>query len=641
MIAKGTLHNSGARLAAYMVTGKDGEKAQLYELRGFASADIRAAFRDVDAMTTGTRVEKPFFHVQVRNPEGEELSRLAWQHVAERIESKLGYSGQPRAIAFHTDEKTGHEHMHIAWARLDAESLTAKPLPFFKLRLKETCRELESSLDLTRVSSERPRAELAPSRAEEEQSRRLNTDLHGIRGTIREAYEQSDGGKAFAAALADKGLTLCQGERRDFIVLDPEGGMHALGKRLLGDSAADIRRSLADLERDGLPTVAEAREHLAVARARPAPEPEQTRPSAVERARYQAEQAMLAPSFIFARHRAEPQPEPVRDAPAAERQPEQTPEPVPLMPKVPEPMTFAIQGVILGQDSFLSGGYHQAPREAAFEAHSAEAREQQQEQARQEQAARLAQVPDIRAIRSADAQARLAELIEGRAHGTALEQALEAQGLRMARVTPEEAQESRYNADTAEATGGYRVALEVGDLVAVNPWGRAYRLDSVTLDDADAGQWMGYHTQDHLPTLTEARAALAGERNTKPREDEGRDSDGGHGGLPALTEFAARGLESFVHGLGNFLTGGAPAPRVRHVEPDHGTRPPAETEQQSLRRVSNMGHGQEMEADTGHRDAAKAHMPQLKPELVEFYRRQREQARARERDDDDERDRER
>ncbi|MBS0402729.1 MAG: relaxase/mobilization nuclease domain-containing protein [Proteobacteria bacterium] len=274
MIAKGTLHNSGARLAAYMVTGKEGERAELHELRGFAAADIRQAFRSIDAMKDGTRVEKPFFHAQVRNPEGEELTRAQWLKVADRIEAKLGYSGQPRAVAFHIDEKTGHEHMHVAWSRIDADTLQAKPLPFFKLRLKEACRELENDLDLTRVRSERPRVELAPSRAEEEQSRRLDTDLHGIRGTIRQAYEQSDGGKAFAAALADKGLTLCQGERRDFIVLDQAGGIHLLGKRLLGDSAAEVRRGLADIDRAGLPTVDEARAQLAAERAR---QPETTR----------------------------------------------------------------------------------------------------------------------------------------------------------------------------------------------------------------------------------------------------------------------------------------------------------------------------------------------------------------------------
>ena len=83
MIAKGTTHNSRSRLAAYMVTGKDGERAELYSLHGFAAGDIREAFASIEAMKAGTKLDKAFFHVQVRNPEGEELTRAQWLRVAE------------------------------------------------------------------------------------------------------------------------------------------------------------------------------------------------------------------------------------------------------------------------------------------------------------------------------------------------------------------------------------------------------------------------------------------------------------------------------------------------------------------------------------------------------------------------------
>ena len=45
MIAKGTPHDNGLRLARYLVTGKEGEIAALWELSGFASTDIVEAFR--------------------------------------------------------------------------------------------------------------------------------------------------------------------------------------------------------------------------------------------------------------------------------------------------------------------------------------------------------------------------------------------------------------------------------------------------------------------------------------------------------------------------------------------------------------------------------------------------------------------
>jgi len=260
MIAKGTQHNNGLRLANYMTHGKPGERAELWQLCGFIAGDIRDAFRDVQIMSEATRAEQPFFHVQVRNPDGEEVSRAQWERIANRIESKLGLTGQPRAIAFHIDERTGYEHMHVAWSRIDEENLTAKRMPFYKLRLKEVSRELEIELGLTRVQNEREGPiNYAPTRAEEEQARRMGHGIHEVREIIRDCYDRSDCGRSFEAALTNEGLILARGERRDYVVIDQAGGMHALGKRILDVTAAETRARLSDLVRDELPTVELAR----------------------------------------------------------------------------------------------------------------------------------------------------------------------------------------------------------------------------------------------------------------------------------------------------------------------------------------------------------------------------------------------
>jgi len=260
MICKGTTHNNGARLARYMTQGKARERAELWQLIGFAAGDIRDAFRSVHVMAEATRCEQPFFHVQVRNREGEDLSREQWVRAADRLEDKLGLRGQPRAISFHIDERTGDTHMHVAWSRIDDETMTARPLPFFQQRLKEVAREMERTFGLEPVRNERDGRVQAPTRDEFEQARRLGVDLNEIRKTIRDCWEQSDGGRSFRAALADRGLTLAAGDRRDYVVIDPEGGLHALGRRILGVTAAETRRRLSDIDRDELPSVSRARE---------------------------------------------------------------------------------------------------------------------------------------------------------------------------------------------------------------------------------------------------------------------------------------------------------------------------------------------------------------------------------------------
>ncbi len=261
MVVKGNLHANGQKLAAYLVTGKKGERAELVELRGFASSDIRDAFIDVHIQAAeATQCVKPFFHSYIRLPENEELFREQWKHVADRIEKQLGFEGQGRAIAFH-HQPSGSTHMHIAWSRIDLEQRYARDPGLYKNKLKEISRQLESELGLTRISSEQPAGSKtrAPGRKEFEQARRFGTDVAGIREAIRACFDTTENGRSFTAALAMHGLVLARGAQRDFIVIDHAGGLHVLSKRITGATAAEIRARLADLDPAKLPSVSQAK----------------------------------------------------------------------------------------------------------------------------------------------------------------------------------------------------------------------------------------------------------------------------------------------------------------------------------------------------------------------------------------------
>lgn len=260
MIAKGNLHAHGVKLAAYLTTGKDDERAELAELRGFVADTIRDAFIDVQIQAEGTKAEKPFFHAYVRLPADETLTREQWQHVADRMEKRLGFGGQGRAIAFHY-KQDGETHMHVAWSRIDLETMTAIDPGLYKNKMKELCREFEKEFGLTLVTNERDPADKtkAAGRNEFEQSRRLGTNLKDIRTTILECWQSADTGRAFVAALDQHGLILARGDKRDFVVIDHDGGDHALSKRITGATAAETRARLSDLDRAALPSVEQAK----------------------------------------------------------------------------------------------------------------------------------------------------------------------------------------------------------------------------------------------------------------------------------------------------------------------------------------------------------------------------------------------
>ena len=60
-------------------------------------------------MAEATKADNALFHVQVRLPEHERLTRQQWEHAVDRIEKRLGLTGQPRAVYFHVNDKTGED----------------------------------------------------------------------------------------------------------------------------------------------------------------------------------------------------------------------------------------------------------------------------------------------------------------------------------------------------------------------------------------------------------------------------------------------------------------------------------------------------------------------------------------------------
>ncbi len=260
MIAKGNPHNDGPYLARYLAADSKGnERAELAELRGFATDNVFDAFALGQLMAEGTRCEKPFFHVQVRLPKDEELTREQWQKIADRIERQLGFQEQPRAIVFH--QKGGQEHMHLVFSRIDADTMHAIDPGLYKRKLKEVCRKLEKEMGLQQVKNDRdPDEKTQPAaRPEYEQSRRLKTDLKAIRESIRDCWDRSDSGRSFVAALNEKGFVFARGDRRDFVIVDENGGDHALSKRITGATAAEARARLSDIDKASLPSVAQAK----------------------------------------------------------------------------------------------------------------------------------------------------------------------------------------------------------------------------------------------------------------------------------------------------------------------------------------------------------------------------------------------
>lgn len=255
MILKGSQRGFGGNLAAHLLNTRDNEHVTLHELRGFCTDDdLKGAFREAEAISRGTCCSQYLFSLSLSPPQDERVPVAIFENAIDRIEERLGLTGQPRAIVFH--EKEGRRHAHCVWSRIDAATMTARPLPFFKNRLTELSRGLYLEHGWKMPDGIRDSAKRDPTNftlAEWQQAKRQGVDPRWLKQSIQECWKLSDDTKAFGQALQDRGFFLARGDKRSFVVLDHGGEIYSLPK-MLGLKTKEVRERLGDGV--GLPDVA-------------------------------------------------------------------------------------------------------------------------------------------------------------------------------------------------------------------------------------------------------------------------------------------------------------------------------------------------------------------------------------------------
>ena len=264
MIVKGKSRGAGAQLGRYVMEQGKNEKVELLQVRGTIAGDAPGAILEMESLAIGTDCTKPLRHCFLSPADGETLTPEQWIKAADLLQEAYGMDYDPaRVLTLHTKE--GKQHLHAVFARIDPETMTAWHDGWDYPKHEAAARAIEREFGLQRVQGvfverdpDTPRPERTPETWEMRQGERLETDPRDFRQEVRDLFSQSDSGQAFAAALADHDITLCRGDRRDFVLLDDAGGVHSLG-RVLGQKAAPVRDFMADVDRDALPTVAEVR----------------------------------------------------------------------------------------------------------------------------------------------------------------------------------------------------------------------------------------------------------------------------------------------------------------------------------------------------------------------------------------------
>ncbi len=260
MILKGSQRGGARQLALHLLKTTENEHVELHEVRGFMAEDVLGALREAEAVSKGTRCKQPLFSVSLNPPEHATARIGDFEQAIEAIEERNGLSGQPRVVVFH--EKEGRRHCHAVWSRIDAETMTARPLPFFKTRLREISKELylEHGWQMPRgFVDSKARDPKNFSLAEWQQAKRIGKHAGELKGMIQECWTASDSKAAFSKALEERGLYLAKGDRRGHVAVTFEGEVISI-PRALGKKSKEVTSRLG--QPDLSPSVKDTRERI-------------------------------------------------------------------------------------------------------------------------------------------------------------------------------------------------------------------------------------------------------------------------------------------------------------------------------------------------------------------------------------------
>ncbi|MBI1393599.1 MAG: relaxase/mobilization nuclease domain-containing protein [Alphaproteobacteria bacterium] len=261
MILKAKERGDGRQLGQYLLTMGENEHIEVHDVRGFMSDDVVGALSEVDAIAKGTKCRQYLFSVSLNPPEKETVRIETFDKALEAIEEKHGLSGQPRVVVFH--EKEGRRHAHAVWSRIDAETMTAKQLSFYKNKLREVSRQLyiENGWQMPRgLIDSKDRDPRNFSLAEWQQAKRIGKHAGELKGLIQDAWAISDSRQTFSHALEERGLYLARGDRRGHVAVTFEGEVISVA-RATGRKSKEVRARLG--APDDLRSIEDARKRIA------------------------------------------------------------------------------------------------------------------------------------------------------------------------------------------------------------------------------------------------------------------------------------------------------------------------------------------------------------------------------------------
>lgn len=236
------LHDKGAstqnRIAWTHVENLPTRKAdKAVKVMAFTALHQATIKRKAGMTTTGRKLEKPVFVFSISWHPDENPKKDHMLETAKSAVSKLGLSEYQAIYVAHNDEP--QPHVHVMINRVHPENGIAATLSNSKRKLSKWAHDYEKEQKTLHCWRRWRRHELKMWGGR-------NKKNYGD-PVIQQAWERSDNGRSFIAALNEQGYHLAQGRKR-LVITDKWGKSHNPLRHLHGVKAREFKTRVADIE---------------------------------------------------------------------------------------------------------------------------------------------------------------------------------------------------------------------------------------------------------------------------------------------------------------------------------------------------------------------------------------------------------
>lgn len=174
------------------------------------------------------------YHFSLSEHVGNDPTQEEWKKIVSNNIKTLGIEGHQYYMVAHNDEQHAHVHVVVNLVHPESGKVNSVYNDFKKLDKLAHEYELENGI----VCKDRDKKYKAWEQEKNAFKEKENREEYAEK--VTRAFQQSDNSKSFKSALEHEGLTLSQGNRRGFVLVDTQGQIFALNRLISFDG--DINR---------------------------------------------------------------------------------------------------------------------------------------------------------------------------------------------------------------------------------------------------------------------------------------------------------------------------------------------------------------------------------------------------------------